>query len=100
MNRESEEVLLLRRARRYLRAGYGKGLCTALRRAYEYDCSESQRRAYNALSSRVSKSIAGYTFAEGWLHNIHGVPAEQLTYKNMREYRLRWVNALIKEYSQ
>lgn len=99
MSRACAEVRLLRRARKALEKRTSLGLCSALHAVYRYGCSNDEERAYYALLSRIRRSISGYTFVDGWLHNVHGVPACLLTYENMREYRLRWVDALIEEYS-
>lgn len=37
------------------------------------------------------------TFVDQWLEHVKGIPYQQLTSKNMREYRLRWIDSMIKE---
>ena len=107
-------VSVLREARRILKAKPLQstcGVCFAVSDAAEKLSIGATRRSTEALwraadqiRLRIEKSLIvgpGHRFSwvSTWLYYEAGVPNHLLTSENLREYRLRWIDQLIKEYS-
>lgn len=73
-------------------------ICNALFIAY-------LRRSIDSWAQSTAREIirtrmGGEDTLECWLQECANVPTNQLTNENMRAYRLRWLDALIKEFSK
>ena len=68
----------------------------------EYICfalGSSSETAEELIMYRLRNSTGGSGTVAGYL-SYQGVPNRQLTVKNVQEFRHRWVDALIEEFSQ
>lgn len=56
-------------------------------------------RDMQAAKNVIQGRMGGYASLDAWLEHKHGIPAIKLTKTRMREYRLRWLDSLIAEFS-
>lgn len=98
ISRRPHMLAVLEKVRESIRRRDHRYICDAVKWA-AYAGSQSEYFAASCLSDRIQRSLGSHNTAEEWLRCVHNVPVKQLTYENMREYRLRWLDTLIKEYS-
>lgn len=55
--------------------------------------------AGDMLRELIMSRLEGQATVDGWLISKVGVP-QRLLYKHITEYRIRWLNSLIKEFSK
>ena len=58
-------------------------------------CIYAQTQACKRLVGRINRLLKGYFDLQDWLHRKAGIEESLLTPKNMREYRLRWIDHMI-----
>ena len=51
------------------------------------------------LRDIIESRLNGRKTVGAWLNLVMNIPAKQLTHENIQEYRLRWIDHLIKEFS-
>lgn len=99
-------VNLLHGARRLIANNIERYLCVALSTAYFSQCDALPsnrwqdgavyRDASLYLKAYIECLLEGSETVDGWLSS-RGIPYKELTRTNMRHYRLRWIDRLIKE---
>lgn len=111
---ESIEVSLLKRARKLIENGKETFLCLAIDAVADEDNS-SVRCAIWWLRDRILRALNGKLTVDCWLQqNVTAYAEWRATFtddigvvnylhpeyiKTMKQYRLRWIDALIEEYS-
>lgn len=81
-----------RAARARIKAGQNSAICLALQ--------DSGHEARNAARRVVQRRIGKRLYVYQWLIDVAKVPHDLITYENLRAYRLRWLDALIEEFSK
>ena len=93
----NKEVELLKIARDMIECEDERFICHAVVWSAYY------KKGYHAAGKRVadfiSRSLNGHYTLDAWLEVVAGVHYSKLTAKRMREYRLRYIDHLIKEFS-
>jgi fructose-1,6-bisphosphatase len=90
---------LLKMARKLIESGYTSYLCIALDRAHTLHYGTGFKHNYIELKKRINKSIYPYTDVGTWLRYNRKIKSAVLDNRQaMRDYRLRWCDALIAEY--
>ena len=89
-----ERVRLLKKAKKKIQSGKSSFICFAIG-GVGGECKLDVIK----LKAEIRRRLYPYYFLETWLECDVGIKCEELTNKNMREYRLRWIDALIKEFS-
>ena len=56
------------------------------------------RQKEQALLKRIDKALNGSSTVGDWLNTICGVPYKDLNREALLDYRIRWIDELIKEY--
>lgn len=104
-------VAVLARARQLIASEACDYVCWAIEKAHHqlYN-SKKSKPSYlpkcspaGRLLERIDEALGLYTTVTSWLVREHGAPAKihlQYDHPLAREYRLRWLDALIKEYSK
>lgn len=56
-------------------------------------------RAGDVLRAYISNSLGPYAFVESWLSGMYNIRQRVLTRKNLHEYRLMWIDQMIKDFT-
>ena len=85
--RATEFVRVLRLARRRLQRGQDIYVCDAI---------GAVAGSYHPLIKWISEGIRPYLIVSAWLRDQRPALVTDLTYEVMRDYRMRWINHMIK----
>lgn len=94
------KICILSLARDYIEDGDVEYVCFAIEEAADstpggWDLGLDLIDDIQAVFTRANLPLG--CSVEVWLNQVHGIPQEQLTPKNMRDYRIRWLTRWIQD---
>lgn len=98
MKPENNHIRVLKEARRLIESGQCEFVCSAVENAAV--AQNLPIEVATTITSRVTDSLGGdLNTVQDWLEE-RGIPRLKLTPKNMRTYRMRWIDWMIKGYEK
>lgn len=87
---------LFRRAQGHIRFQQDRFVCLALVSAYRRYCYPTS--VLTAAEKVINDRLDGHFTVQSWLEAKHPHLKRRLTAKNMRRYRIAWLDSLIQEF--
>lgn len=75
-----------------------KYLCIALQTAYNFGLIREDQ--YLLAINEISKRLGSQAIVYFWLVRTAGIPQNKITPELLKDYRKRWLQSLIKEFSK
>lgn len=92
-------VLLLKGAKSFIESKRNYFVCVALDSYYMmYGGEDISYDALCSLKREIHERLNGSSSVEKWLYHYHKIPMEEFTQDVMREYRMAWIDLMIKEF--